>query len=225
MKILVIAATGAEIALSIKQIATIATEEKPGIFSLGGTQIQFAVTGIGMVATTYYLTKLLAANNYDLVIQAGIGGCFDSNIPLGKVLFIDSDRMADLGAEDGDLFIDVFDFFLAKPDESPFSGKILSNPIDTAKWNIDLPAVSALTINTVTGSETSTKELIERYNCTMESMEGAAFHYVCLQEGVPFAQIRAVSNYVEKRNRATWRIGDAIKNLNAWLIARLMQHL
>ena len=33
-------------------------------------------------------------------------------------------------------------------------------------------------------------------------MEGAAFMYVCLMHQVPFAQIRAVSNVVERRNRA-----------------------
>ena len=35
-------------------------------------------------------------------------------------------------------------------------------------------------------------------------MEGAAFMYACLIAGVPFAQVRAVSNRVERRNRAAW---------------------
>ena len=33
-------------------------------------------------------------------------------------------------------------------------------------------------------------------------MEGAAFLYVCAMQGVPHAQVRAVSNMVERRNRA-----------------------
>jgi len=49
-----------------------------------------------------------------------------------------------------------------------------------------------------------------------ESMEGAAFFYACKQAGVPCLQIRAVSNYVEKRNRDAWQIGLAIKNLNSF---------
>jgi futalosine hydrolase len=47
-------------------------------------------------------------------------------------------------------------------------------------------------------------------------MEGAAFFYACREAGVPCLQIRAVSNYVEKRNRDNWHIGLAIKNLNTF---------
>jgi len=44
-------------------------------------------------------------------------------------------------------------------------------------------------------------------------MEGAAFMYACLIAGVPFAQVRAVSNRVERRNRAAWDLAGAIENL------------
>jgi futalosine hydrolase len=44
-------------------------------------------------------------------------------------------------------------------------------------------------------------------------MEGAAFMYACLIADVPFAQVRAVSNVVERRNRESWRLADAIDNL------------
>jgi futalosine hydrolase len=47
----------------------------------------------------------------------------------------------------------------------------------------------------------------------VESMEGAAFMYACLIHDVPFAQVRAVSNVVERRNRATWKMDEAIRNL------------
>jgi futalosine hydrolase len=49
-------------------------------------------------------------------------------------------------------------------------------------------------------------------------MEGAAFSYVCLQEGVKFVQIRSISNYVEEREEANWDIPLAIKNLNIKLL-------
>ena len=44
-------------------------------------------------------------------------------------------------------------------------------------------------------------------------MEGAAFMYACLMHGVPFAQIRAVSNVVERRNRSSWKVQEAIEAL------------
>jgi futalosine hydrolase len=49
-------------------------------------------------------------------------------------------------------------------------------------------------------------------------MEGAAFFYACRQFNIPCLQIRAVSNYVEKRNRDNWDIPLAIKNLNNFAI-------
>jgi futalosine hydrolase len=49
-------------------------------------------------------------------------------------------------------------------------------------------------------------------------MEGAAFFYACQQVNARCIQIRAVSNYVEKRNRDNWQIGLAIKNLNTFAI-------
>lgn len=217
MKILVIAATGAEIALSIKHIATVATEVKPHIFAQNGHEIQFAVTGVGMVSTTYHLTKMLTHNKYDLVIQAGIGGSFDRNINLGDVVFVQSDCFADLGAEDDQQFINIFDLGLITHNEPPFTNGVLVNPNSPQQLNIHLPAVTALSVNTVTGSDKATRTIEQRYNCQVESMEGAAMHYVCLQENVPFAQIRAISNYVEKRNRASWQIEKAITNLSEQL--------
>ena len=49
-------------------------------------------------------------------------------------------------------------------------------------------------------------------------MEGAAFHYVCLKEHVPFAQVRAISNFVTPRDKSQWQMKKAITNLNKWLI-------
>ena len=60
-----------------------------------------------------------------------------------------------------------------------------------------------------------------RLNPKIESMEGAAFFYACRKAGVPFIQIRAVSNYVEKRNRDAWQIGLAVKNLNTFALELL----
>ena len=54
----------------------------------------------------------------------------------------------------------------------------------------------------------------ERFNADIESMEGAAFHYVCLQQKINFLQIRGVSNVVGERNKANWKIKTAIKNMS-----------
>jgi futalosine hydrolase len=55
-------------------------------------------------------------------------------------------------------------------------------------------------------------------------MEGAAVFYACEQEGMPCAQIRAISNYVERRNKASWQVDLALKNLNDWLQKFLLEN-
>lgn len=213
MDILLTAATGAEIAPLIKQIGGHSDAEK-GPFQVGVHNIYIGITGVGMVSTAYKLAKLLAVRSYDLVVQAGIGGSFDRNIELGSVVAVGSDRFADIGAMDGEEFIDIFDLGLLQVDEYPFVSKLLNNPLDINSLSIDLPVVDALTVNTVTGNEERVKELASRHKCTLESMEGAAFHYVCMLEEQSFLQVRAISNYVERRNRAGWQIGKAIGALN-----------
>lgn len=176
------------------------------------------VTGVGMVATTYALTKHLAGHQYDLVVQAGVGGSFDHTLPLGSLVHVVSDRFGDLGAEDHDRFIDIFDLGLLGSNDAPYTNGMLVNPLSAAHRHITLPQVSGITVNSVTGSA-ATVAIRQQYGCTTESMEGAALHFVCLNEGVTFAQVRAISNYVEPRDKSKWQMKDAIINLNDWLIS------
>jgi futalosine hydrolase len=205
MKILVVAATEAEIA--------------PFLKSEGHKhEISALITGVGMVATAYELTKALSKHKYDLVLQAGIAGSFDRNIALGSLVFINSDQYGDLGAEGHDKYIDIFTLGFLEPDVHPFSKGKLVNPLSAVHGKISLPQVSGVTINTISGNETTINARKQRHGAQVESMEGAAFHFVCLKEHVPFAQVRAISNYVEPRNKENWKIKEAIINLNDWLI-------
>ena len=78
-----------------------------------------------------------------------------------------------------------------------------------------LPAVSGITVNTVHGNERSIAAVVQRFKPQVESMEGAAFMYACLIHERPFAQVRAVSNVVERRNRDAWKMAEAIGSLGA----------
>ena len=92
----------------------------------------------------------------------------------------------------------------------------------TAKTN--LQKVKGITVNTVHGNEESIAEIVNRLNPDVESMEGAAFFKVCKEFAVPCIQIRAISNNVEKRNKANWNMSLAIGNLNNQ-VARIIMEL
>lgn len=173
------------------------------------------VTGVGMVATAFALGKHLSSNRYDLVVNLGIAGSFDRSIALGEVVEITEDTFAELGAEDDTIFLPIADMGFGEATFYP-SKKLadLYNLFNT----FNLKQATAITVNTVHGNEESIKKVANRLTPQIESMEGAAFFYACKQFNVPCLQIRAVSNYVEKRNRDNWNIGLAIKNLNTFAV-------
>ena len=70
----------------------------------GGHSIDVLITGVGMTATTYALTRQVLLKRPVLVIQAGIAGCFDKKMPLGSLVSIKKDMIADLGVTESKKF-------------------------------------------------------------------------------------------------------------------------
>lgn len=202
MKTLVVAATKAEVAFFYQHF------NLPEGDFIESKNFDLLITGVGMVATAFSLGQYLTANKYNLVINVGIAGCFDRSIKLGSLLNISEDIFAELGAENGDDFLTITDLGFG---ENHFKAK--------SRKIIDLPSVKSITVNCVTGSEKSIRNLKKRINPTTESMEGAAVFYACKRENIDCLQIRSVSNYVEPRNKENWQIGLAIRNLNDWMIS------
>lgn len=217
MKLLLVAATGFEIAPFITQLEQNAVRITEHTFRIQGTEIHVLLTGVGIMATTYALTKKLLQVRFDAALQVGVGGSYDRHVPLGSVVQITSEVVADLGAEDHYQFLDIYQLGLLRPDDFPFRNGRLNCLPHALFQGVSLPEMTGATVNMVSGSSFTADLRINHFGCQVESMEGAAFHYVCLQEQVPFLQVRAISNYVEPRNRDAWQMPLAIKNLNNWL--------
>lgn len=149
-----------------------------------------------------------------LAINLGVCGSFDRGLELGQVVQVISDRIADLGAEDCDDFLTAQDLRFFDENEFPFNdGRLVNSSPPPEPTLASLAQVDGITVNTVHGNERSIGATIERLQPQVESMEGAAFMYDCLIHQVPFAQVRAVSNFVERRNREAWKLREAISNL------------
>jgi futalosine hydrolase len=210
MRILVVAATALEVGSLMSEVRS--RIDEPELKTL---DFELLITGVGMVATAFALGRHLATHQYDLVVNFGIAGSFDREIAIGEVLEIKEDTFAELGAEDADEFLTIEKLGFGESTYHPTTKLAdLYNLFNT----FDLKTAKAITVNTVHGNEATIKKVIERLNPQLESMEGAAFFYACKEMNVPCLQIRAVSNYVEKRNRDNWNIGLAIKNLNIFAI-------
>jgi futalosine hydrolase len=208
MNCLIVAATAIEIAPLIKQLPT---------SKLGKLQIDVLITGIGLMSTTYALQKQIGIKRPDLVIQAGVGGCFDTKIKLGSVMAIQQDCVADQSVMELKELKTLFDLQLVPSHQFPYKKGWLINPTKKLQ-QLDLTWVKAISVNEITTDPQRVLAYKKLFSPVIESMEGAALHYVCLMEKIPFLQIRSVSNYIAERNKKNWNLSKAILQLNKTLL-------
>ena len=178
------------------------------------------ITGVGGLATTWALTRQIDRARPDLVIQAGIAGCL-THKNTGEVFVVWEEVLADLGVWEGHGFTSLFEMRLADKDGFPFVDGKLVNPHLTLIELTALPSVRGMTVNEITTDRERIRWHQQNTGAVVESMEGGALHYVCLQAGVPFLQLRAVSNEVGVRDKTKWDIPLAIARLNSALISLL----
>ena len=172
------------------------------------------VTGVGMTATAHSLTRRLVRSSPDLVLNIGLAGSFHEEIRTGEVVQVVSESFGDLGAEDHVNFLTAFEIGLQKADEYPFwNGKLKMNHEFSYATLQPLKKVKGITVNTVHGHAGSIERVVRKFRPDIESMEGAAVFYSCLMEKIPFLQLRAISNRVERRNRLSWNTALALENL------------
>jgi futalosine hydrolase len=223
VRILVVAATAAEVAPMASQLRHMA-ERSPRVsrYSGGGHDIDILISGVGMVATAAWTSRELNQERYELALNVGVCGSFNRSIEPGAVVHVVSDRLVELGAEDGDAFLTIQQLKLLDDDEFPFRrGRLVNAAPPPNPGLAALRAVDGITVNTVHGNARSIACVVERFRPDVESMEGAGFMYACLINAVSFAQVRAVSNVVERRNRDAWQLDVAIRELSAVAIRLL----
>jgi futalosine hydrolase len=183
----------------------------------GNNETDVLITGIGSMSTAYWITKAIDKRRPDLLIQAGVAGSYsDDHLP-GSLVLVKEEVTGDLGVEENGEFKDVFDMGLPQI-TAPYTGKNLVNPDANRLGRFNLPLVSAVTINEITTRTSRIQQLQQKYQPVVESMEGAAFHYIALTEKIPFIQLRAVSNKVGERDKLKWKMKEAIHLLNEKLI-------
>ncbi len=181
-------------------------------FLQSSPKIDVLIGGVGVPATVYHLTKQLNHHHYDLVIQAGIAGAF-SEVELVpcEVVTVQKDCFADLGAIEKKSFQTVQDMGFSNEPEWILNTNPLLN-------KLNFKQVKAVTVNTVTDNNDAILTMQKKWNAEIESMEGAALHYVCHHQKVNYLQLRCISNVVGVRDKTKWNIKKAIDNLNQALV-------
>jgi futalosine hydrolase len=182
----------------------------------GDSRFDVLVAGVGPVAAAVSTATALATVEYGLVLSAGIGGGFTGRAEVGSLVVADEIVAADLGAQTPEGFRSL--------DELGFGSTRIRVDADLvtrvagALHAAGLPVTTGpvLTMSTVTGTAETAAELAARVpRATAEAMEGFGVAAVAHDRGVPILEIRAISNLVGPRDRAAWRISEALDALEA----------
>ena len=176
-------------------------------------------TGIGMLNTTWHLGRYLLQEAPEMALQFGIAGAFVPGPEVLAVVEVIAETYAELGADSPEGYLDLekmgFPHFEAK-------GQRFFNEMKQTRAAMGLfPSVSGITVNRVSGTLAGIEALQQNWPAEVESMEGAAFFQACLRSNIPFREIRAISNRVEPRNKANWKMKEAIEIVNSALIRLL----
>ncbi|GAA0684664.1 futalosine hydrolase [Kitasatospora atroaurantiaca] len=171
--------------------------------------VDVLVGGVGPAAAAAATASVLAAYRYSLVVSAGIAGGFAPHAPIGSLVVAQEIVAADLGAETPEGFQDVAELGFGTVRHTPPLGAVT-----LASDALDAVSGSVLTVSTVTGSAERAAELTSRHpQAVAEAMEGFGVAEAAARYGIPAFEVRAVSNAVGPRDRAAWRIGEALAAL------------
>lgn len=182
-----------------------AVEAERAAVAAGGPHLAVLAGGVGPAASAAATSAALAAARYDLVVSAGIGGGF-APLRTGELAVAATIAFADLGVEAPD----GVEPLEPATDRYQVPGRLAVALADRTGGHLG----TVLTVATVTATATRADRLLRRFpDAVAEGMEGAGVAAAAVAHGVPFAELRAISNPVGPRDRAAWRIPDALAAL------------
>lgn len=186
-----------------------------GRMGLKGKGFVFLETGVGKVNAALALAVWASRHPVERALLFGVAGAYpEAGLGLGEVALVAEEVEADLNPVGFPALV--------------LKGKPLYNrfPLDSAltgelSRRLGLPLRVGLTRDRPSESPHEALGLASRWQAHLENMEGAAFARACLALGVPGAELRAVSNPAGVRDRAFWRLEEAVAALERAVLALL----
>jgi futalosine hydrolase len=207
--VLVLTAVPAEAAAVLSRFEGVEPVElgpyRGGLAKTGAGQLAVVAGGVGPARAAACAATALALDRPALLVVAGIAGGFAGRAAPGDVVVADAVVHADLGADSPAGFLPISELGFG-------ADRALPRPdlVGLAAARTGAVVGPVLTVSTATGTAARAAELAARYDPAAEAMEGAGGWAAAEAHGVPFLEIRAVSNVVGPRDRADWRLADAL---------------
>jgi futalosine hydrolase len=170
-------------------------------------RVRTVVTGVGQVNMAHALTVEIARARPEQIWVVGIGGAYPgSGLELCDVLCAESETFGDLGVETPEGFLELTEFV-----RSTFPLQVFPLP----------RRGRFVTVSTCSGTDALAERLRGRTGGDVENMEGAAAAQIAANYGIPLAEIRGISNFTGRRDRAGWKVREAAEAAQAAVLARL----
>jgi futalosine hydrolase len=202
--------------VAVDLVACVATEMEGVLLR---PHLPVLCTGVGAVNAAIALTRFLEREGAKAIVVCGIGGAYPAaGIPIGSAVWATTECYGDLGADSPQGFLDMRAMgFPVISGPAPLYNTI---PLQIVPEGARAPFV---TLNTCTGDNDRARQISERTGAGVENMEGAAIAHVAAIYGIPCGEVRGISNLVGKRDRAAWRLKEAVAAAQEAFLAGLRQ--
>ncbi len=191
--------------------------------TIGAERIILCISGMGKVNAAHTATLMLARFDPEALIVFGIGGAYPSSgAGIGDLAIAKEEIAGDEGVLTREGFKDTGYIgipllktatsmvYTTYPASEPLVNRSLQSLVAHGKSGKGTIHVgSFITLSTCTGTTARARELEERYHGLCENMEGAAVAQVAAMHGIPWLEVRGISNIVEDRDLKKWDIPRA----------------
>ncbi len=172
-------------------------------------QLSIVRSGIGKTETSYHLTHQLMQQSVDLVFLLGVAGG-SPDLALGSAHVVPQQVEIDLGAWEDGLFRSVFDLGLESADHFPYSAGVLQTEMPQQYWGSQSQH-KGVTVSSIVDDPEWSAARLDLAQAQIESMEGSAFYYTSKMLCIPSLEIRGISNHLGIRDKAEWKIPEAMQ--------------
>lgn len=219
------AATSQELSAALRDFGPLpdCPQGVPVGHAVAGRDAHLLVSGVGLVNAAWSLGRAVSLPDLSGVINIGVAGSFDPvMLPLRQAVLVRREIWPEYG------------LWTPKGADARGLGFAQHSNVDTdggAVWDrIDLdvneaalamglhlddqwPQAASLSVSSVTTTSERAAMLRRTYAADLENMEGFALAYGCLCAGLPFLELRCVSNKVGSRRNEDWDICGALAAL------------
>ena len=201
---------------------------------MAGKTVLLIEGGVGQVNTAAALTLALTRHEPAVILQFGAGGAYvQSGLAVGDLAIATEECYGDTGVLTPEGWIDLegmgFPMLPARADsQSGMLSEPLYNriPLDASRAEMfrqhlktglesepgrEIAAGPFVTVQQCSGVQAVGDALAARYGGICENMEGAAAAHVAVANGIPFVEIRGISNRVVDRDLSGWDLPLAIR--------------